>query len=70
MNEYVYSVIEYCGGLARGEDGEVLGVMFHGEKQISAFANKIVEDCRDQFCVGSVSWKLLNENLESMKNDD
>jgi hypothetical protein len=28
------------------------------------FAELIVEECRDMFVVGSVSWNLLNEKLE------
>ena len=64
MNEYVISVLESCGGCAVDEDGEFIGVMLHGEKQITQFASKIVQGCRDNFCIGSVSWNLLNEKLE------
>ena len=28
------------------------------------FAELIVQDCRDMFVVGSVSWNLLNERLK------
>jgi hypothetical protein len=28
------------------------------------FAELIVQECRDMFVVGSVSWNLLNEKLE------
>jgi hypothetical protein len=43
------SLVEYEGEL-----------IFSKEK----FAELIVQECRDMFVVGSVSWNLLNEKLE------
>jgi hypothetical protein len=37
---------------------------FSAEKFAELIVRECIEDCRDMFIVGSVSWNLLNEKLE------
>jgi hypothetical protein len=37
---------------------------YHLEKFAELIAKEYIENCRDMFIVGSVSWNLLNEKLE------
>ena len=54
MNERFWELVEQADEQG-GDDPDI---------RDQVFAKLIVQDCRDMFMVGSVSWNLLNEKLE------
>jgi hypothetical protein len=67
MNERIQqlmkSAITECFDDQLDRDGD-LDRMYIPNVFAERFAQSIVQECRDMFVVGSVSWNLLNDKLE------
>jgi hypothetical protein len=63
MNERIEELAQGCFEYIEGTlDGDI--VEFDYKKFAELIAKEYIENCRDMFIVGSVSWNLLNEKLE------
>ena len=65
MNEQIEHCLYQAGLTAQGCWDELDDYARQGiEKFAELIVRECIEDCRDMFIVGSVSWNLLNEKLE------
>jgi len=59
MNERIDELM-----IQAGARFEMMNWVHYDDFEYKKFAELIVQECRDMFVVGSVSWNLLNEKLE------
>jgi hypothetical protein len=64
MNKRIEKISEQARQYADSMYPSGLDIAKWGPAYQEKFAELIVEECRDMFVVGSVSWNLLNEKLE------
>jgi hypothetical protein len=61
MNERIKELAEHAGCVI---NWKVAGIQEYHERFAELIQKDMIRQCRDMFCVGSVSWNLLNEKLE------